>query len=331
MLASRFRLGILIALAALGGCAQRSHRASLPPALPPVKAAMERQVANAVDAGDGELLLASLRQAVAIHPRDTAARLKLAGWYEQAGFFDLALDHVRMARLIDPSSQNLALAESRLLDALSLPGEAAANLAGFLAVHPGDATGHSWMGIYADRDGDYPLAEKAHRAALALAPDDDRLHNNLGYNLLLQKKYVEAEGAFRQALLLAPNSNVARNNLAIALASQPSDQGRKRAVEQWERLGGAAAVHNNMAAVLIERGRWAEAREEIGRALAMEPGYQPALMNLRLVSQLDGLPATYQAGAVAPGFWQRVAGTFKTIFVGTREQAAADRTPGLNR
>src|SRR5215471_9548638 len=47
---------------------------------------MQRQIENAVDAGDGDYVARSLRQKLIANPDDLAARLKLAERYQQAGF-----------------------------------------------------------------------------------------------------------------------------------------------------------------------------------------------------------------------------------------------------
>jgi len=70
-------------------------------------------------------------------------------------------------------------------------------------------------------------------------------------------------------------------------------------------------AHNNLAAWLIEQGRWPEARLELQAALEANPGFAPALANLRLVSESDGQPATMNLAARPKrvNFWRRAAST----------------------
>jgi len=49
--------------------------------------------------------------------------------------------------------------------------------------------------------------------------------------------------------------------------------------------------HSNMAALLIEQGKYAEARQELDLALGYNRANAAALSNLKLVSELDGKPA----------------------------------------
>jgi len=67
----------------------------------------DRQIRNAVDAGDGDFQLAQLREKVIASPTDITSRLQLGAAYEAKGYPELALDHYR-----------LAIAQSRLF----LPG-----------------------------------------------------------------------------------------------------------------------------------------------------------------------------------------------------------------
>src|SRR5258708_30832042 len=86
----------------LVSCAQHKQTAvSKPPTAP---SAMERQVLNAVDAGDGDVELRTLRAKVIAEPVDLAARLELGTAYERRGYPELALDHFRWATEHSPES-----------------------------------------------------------------------------------------------------------------------------------------------------------------------------------------------------------------------------------
>ena len=83
----------------------------------------------------------------------------------------------------------------------------------------------------------------------------------------------------------------------------------------WQSISGPAAAHNNLAASLIETGRYEEARREIQAALDYAPRYAPALNNLRIVSELDGKPTQIAVRQAPPKGWSgRVAARWKRIF-----------------
>lgn len=278
---------LLLSLLLSLSCARQVPSAHMPKVPPhPVRQAMERHVANAVDAGDGDLEVQALRRAVLEHPKDVNARTDLASRYLKMGFPELAAEHYRLAAgyAEDPE---VYVTVARGLRAAGMATEAVRLLDKFLAGTPDSPpAARAWSGILHDEVGELAVGESEHRRAIAdsTAPRD-YLYNNLGYNLLLQGRSNEAEAEFRRALELSPRSEISRNNLGLALGS--SDE----AVQHWQSVSGPAAAHNNMAAVHIEQGRYPEARRELNLSLGYDPGNDAALHNLALVSQLDGLPA----------------------------------------
>jgi Flp pilus assembly protein TadD len=174
----------------------------------------------------------------------------------------------------------------------------------------------SWLGILRDESGLWPAGEPAHRKALDVAPASDYLHNNLGYNLLMQKKPEAAADEFRQALKLNPANETARNNLATALAESNAPA---QAVATWQSATDPATAHNNLAAVWIEKGNYAEAHKELEISLGYNKAHPAALKNLELLSQLEGRAATLTGAAGAadrPSGWSKWKAGFKRLFVG---------------
>src|SRR5436190_4611662 len=225
--------------------------------------AFERQVANARDAGEGDYVVRRLRQQMAAEPDNLGVRIELIEHYTHSGYPELALEHSRLAAARFPKSAEVQLSLARLQRSLMMTAEAEKALAAFLANNPQQSAVYdSWLGILRDELGQWTEGEKSHRAALALGPESDYLHNNLGYNLLMQKRPSEAAFEFKQALKLKPGSETARNNLGLALAASPGD-----AVLHWQSVSDPATAHSNMAAVYIEQGRYAEARQELDLAL----------------------------------------------------------------
>ena len=323
---------LLLAAACTWSCAPRragNLRKPAPvPAAGGIETTLERQIINARDAGDGDYLIRSLQARVAGEPDNLEARLELARRYQQAGSPELALEHYRLAATRFPDSGEVQLLLARCLRSLRLTAQAEDGLAKFLKQRPQTSPEFSaWLGILRDELGDWEPGEAAHRAALALAPNRDDLHNNLGYNLLQQKRHQQAAEEFRQALTLRPDSAIARNNLGLALASQPAE-----ALRNWQAAGDPASAHNNLAAALIEQGRYEEARKQLEIALGHTRSYPAALANLRLLSELDGQPVVLPSGQSAPArtapAWKRFLSTLWRGLAGIeeRKQPEAVRT-----
>ena len=325
----RIRILALSLLVLLGlSCARRAAGPATPagPGMSWTAATMRRQVVNAVNAGDGDARARALRRRVLAEPGNIEARMDLAAHYQRLGAPELAIEHYRLAAERFPDDPKPQVALAKALHRQSATTEAAAGLVRFLENRPADrklASAWSWLGILRDRLGDYPGGELAHRKAVEGDPASDTFHNNLGYNLLLQRKADAAAAEFRRALEIRPGSEVARNNLGIALAARPSD-----ALSNWKAASGPAAAHTNLAALLIEQGRYEEARHELTTALGYKRDDPAALRNLQLVSELDGRPAAFRQQTVRP-WWERLVRTVGRALAGTeprKPEEAATKT-----
>lgn len=311
----------MVALAVVS-CARRTEVTHSPvPSQPPT--ALSRQVRNAVDAGDGDLQIRALRTLLDRDPKQLGVRLDLAARFRETGYPDLAIEHLRLAAERFPESPEAELALVRLLRETGQTDEAARRMPAFLErAKPKDKPAgecYTWLGIVLDEKGELPAAEKAFREAVKRRPGVDSAHNNLGYNLLLQGKHAEAVVEFRRALELKPRSEIARNNLGIALAYSNS----REAVLNWQSVSDPATAHNNLAAVLIEQGKYAEARKELELALGYRAGHAAALRNLALVAELDGGAASVPVKPSSNG-WRRVSRALRKVFVKDDEAV----TPG---
>jgi len=294
-----------LALAALlaAACSSRRAAAPAPPKAPAggVQYTMQRQVANAVDAGEGDLTLRMLRTKMEAEPGNLSVRMQIAAHYEASGFPEVAREHYRLAAARFPEDARPVLELAKSWRRAGQRENAVRALEQFLQAGPSaPAEVHAWQGILLDELAQYPQAEAAHRKAIAASEPRSYLHNNLGQNLVLQNRLEEAAAEFRRAVALDPQSDIARNNLGIALAADP-----RQAVAQWKTQNSPAAAHNNLAAVLIERGSYREARQELARALGYDPQYQPALRNLLLVAELDGEAPTVRTESSKPSLGKR--------------------------
>lgn len=293
---SRFSLlGLLL----VTGCAH-SHLSTT--ATPTVTETMQRQAIEAIDPGD-------LRHALISNPDDLTTRLALADRYWKAGALELAIDHYRLAADRFPDHPKVAMLLARALRDFNHPQDAIAALEKSPNPTP-DLL--SLLGILQDDSGAFPKAETSYRAALAQAPDRADLHNNLGYNLLLQAKPTEAVAEFQAALKIEPHSPLANNNLGLTLLAQWKDDTQPtEALLHWQSVSDPASAHNNLASVLIEQGRYAEARKELEIALSYQGDHAAALANFKLAGELDGGPKN-PAPSAHNSFWKRVKTVFKS-------------------
>src|ERR1700690_383138 len=92
------------------------------PAAPPT--VWDRQIRNAVDAGDGDYQLRILREKVAAEPDNIPVRLELAKAYRERGYHEVALEISRLAVARFPQSGDAQLALVRDLRDVNRRAEA---------------------------------------------------------------------------------------------------------------------------------------------------------------------------------------------------------------
>lgn len=254
----------------------------------PVQVTMERQVLNAIDAGEGDIVARKLRERMNADPNNLDTRLELAAHYSAQGFPEVAIEHYRLLRDRFPDDERVVLRLAEALSAQKQDEAAAKEIEKFLATHPPrTAALTSQLGMVRDQAGNWQSGESAHRAALAIEPNAPKLHNNLGYNLMRQGKRADAIAELRIALTSDTMSEKAHNNIAAALA-RGSNEERVEAIQHWRVISDEASAHNNLGAVLIEMGQYPEARKELQTALSYRKDLMPAYYNLKLVSELEG-------------------------------------------
>jgi Flp pilus assembly protein TadD len=298
------RFALIAAVLGLASCASKT--VAVQHSTPLYSVAPLRQTTNAVDAGDGDLEIASLRKNVSSHPDDVDVRLRLAQAYAARGFTDVALEHLRLASERFPNSLRAAVGLVQALQRAGQNEEALTGLKAFLHRNPQQtALPYEWLGILNDNLENWKDSQAAYETALLYSPDSAELHNNLGYALMMEALKDGAVAEFRTALRLQPNLAIARNNLGIALAGNP-----KEAILNWQAMSGPAAAHNNMAALLIERGDYKGARRELQAALGYDPHNGQAIFNLAVVSERDGKPAVLPPAPMKtsanPSLWSKI-------------------------
>src|SRR5882762_9753205 len=123
----RYRIPCVIAAAGLSvSCVHQVRTASGYPAAPAPSeksrqpSAMERQIANAVDAGDGDYRVRLLRQRMAAEPENLSVRIELIEHYTRAGYPELALEHCRLAAGRFPESAEIQLSLAKLLRKINM-------------------------------------------------------------------------------------------------------------------------------------------------------------------------------------------------------------------
>lgn len=311
----------------LSGCQHslsRSARLSVPSNATAVAKNLDRQIVNATDAGDGDYQLRVLRARIDANPADIPARLEIAERYQQLGFPEIALEHARLLLERAPDSEDAYVSLARIQRDADHSLDAERALVKFTATHDASSRIWAWIGLLRDDRGDWKNGEIAHRKALALSPDHDDLHNNLGFCLLQQGRKDEAAAEFSAALKLNPRSVIARNNLGTSL-----NLSAKEAVLHLQSVTDPATAHSNLAAALIDAGRYDEAKRELETALSYNRQHSAALQNVALLAQLDGKPVELKSSARPEGHWAHLAVSAWQRFRGIFSKNADNKGEGI--
>ena len=134
------------------------------------------------------------------------------------------------------------------------------------------------LGIVADRNGDWSVAEEAYARASALDHDPAVLFNNRGWSLLLQGRWEEAIGPLTQAVAAAPGHARYAANLALAEVAVDQDLPHRREGETGDAF---AARLNDAGVVASVQGLERKAIAAFTRALeARSHYYERAASNL---------------------------------------------------
>ena len=203
--------------------------------------------------------------------------------------------------------------------------EAAAIFGSFTEQRPDHAWGHYMLGLSAWKSGDFATSEKAFDTALSLDPRHvkslvnssrlfidqkrheeaiDRLNRaaeldpeSLEVSRLLARTYVaqgkteEAIEAYRRVIELHDNDAWSLNNLGLLLLeAQKADEALPLFAKATELRRDVAAFHNNFGMALEHTGRFKAAAAAYTGALAADPGYEKAKLNLERVEAVKGGP-----------------------------------------
>jgi tetratricopeptide (TPR) repeat protein len=235
------------------------------------------------------------RDTVRKAPANPRAHENLAISAAKQGLTDEAVRHYRAALAIQPnrtkSHQNL----SELLVATA-PELAMKHAARAVALAPADRLLQNNLAVVLHACGREEEAIAAAEDTIQLDPRWEVGHITLG-NLLKDRSPAAAIGHLRQAVTLNPASADAYNSLGILLASADDPEAAACFEAALARDPNHAESWLNLATCHVARGRVAEARACLRRAIQLRPGWPQAVQNLRA---LEGRSRVMEPASAAP-------------------------------
>ena len=152
--------------------------------------------------------------------------------------------------------------------------------------HPAIPVAHNSLGNMLQERGEWGPAIACYEAALSRDPRYVTAYFNLGQALLHVGDVARAETCLRRAVDLAPNDAQARSWFARALAGRGrTEEAVTEALRSVELDPASAVLRNDLGTIQATMGEFDAARECYRTALAMEPGYAKAAVNLAKIKR----------------------------------------------
>jgi tetratricopeptide (TPR) repeat protein len=182
-------------------------------------------------------------------------------------------DPTRLDKLPKKIGAEVYVGAARLLENQGKYAEAEEKYRDALRAAPNDVNALVSLARLYDRQGQGQKAIETYHKASQANPSSSLVFNDAGMCFRRQRQLDKAIIAFRRAVDLAPDNTKYRNNLAAALV----DAGRyQEAYNEFSASNAAAVAHYNLAYLLQQKGEHAEAERHLREALAIDPGLTPA-------------------------------------------------------
>jgi tetratricopeptide (TPR) repeat protein len=201
------------------------------------------------------------------------ALLQLSRLQSEDGDAPAALESLRKARVAAPNSEAVLSAFAQMSLAANAPVPAILALEALTRLCPSVSAHHYLLGVALMRAGDMPAAVDALRDAERLEPDRSLTLLALGIALNSVQKYGDAKPILERSVALDPESVDAV--AALAEAEQGAGEIDAAAAHADRALSKAPnhATANLVAGLIaMDRGRYADARVALERAVAADPG-----------------------------------------------------------
>jgi tetratricopeptide (TPR) repeat protein len=161
---------------------------------------------------------------------------------------------------------------------------------------PNFVSGRNSLGIALNKLGRHAEAIAEFQKAIHDAPNSALLHNNLGFSLYLEGRFEEAAGELKQAIALKPDFPRAHMNYGVVLAALSQyDQ----ALTEFCLATSKAEAYYNLGVVYGEAGEFAGAARALETALRLNPNFDAAREQLRVVAHRAAEAEAAPAATVA--------------------------------
>jgi tetratricopeptide (TPR) repeat protein len=223
---------------------------------------------------------ADFRQALLLDPKHTDARAQLGDILTDSGRAAEAVDQLELVVKARPdffeAQYNLGVAN----EALSRWSQAAEAYRKAAQLRPRDPDVRLNLAAALRHDGQLPEALAAAREAAQLAPDDAVAHMNLGLLLSDSKRFDEAVTELTAATRLKPDLHKAWWLLGVVQLRRHDVPSALEALEHARAIKATPEVLTDLGLARRQKGDLRGAEDAFREALATDPRYQPARIDL---------------------------------------------------
>jgi tetratricopeptide (TPR) repeat protein len=248
--------------------------------------------------------LKALGRRAATDAKDVESRKQLAGEFMDRRFFASAYQLYQEVLSVAPRDAAAELGVARVWFEWSDYEQAAQHAEQAVALDPASAGALDLLGRIEMRSNDVNAAAGYFLAAARVQPDNARILANAGYALMLRGDLPRARTSLEQALGVDGSLVEAHNNLGIVLAKLGEPDG---ALRQFLEVNEPPAAFNDLGVVYLEQKKWREARDAFQRALALDPEYRKAQVNLADATSHMPLPTVIEIAPLSENRGRTVA------------------------
>lgn len=238
--------------------------------------------------GATERAMESLREAVALDPRNALAEYNLAATLQDAGHREEAVSCYRHAVALQPGFAEAQNSLGLVLRTLGRTQEAEQSFRAALTANPDYALAHYDLAITLSDQGRFEEALTDYREAIRLTPESAEACNDMGIALQNLNRLDEALSSFRHALTVAPAFAAAHNNLGNLLHMlgkfEAAIAANRHALEIDSSI---AEFHNNLGNVLRSLNDFDNAKACFLRAIELKPEFALARLSLAIMLKYE--------------------------------------------
>ncbi|MFI5380469.1 MAG: tetratricopeptide repeat protein, partial [Tepidisphaerales bacterium] len=226
----------------------------------------------AVDAAGIDASIEAYEAAIAVRPEDWRLRRNFAVLLESAGRIDKAIEQAQAAARLLPGDADIRFMLSGYEALLGRPA-AVEDLRVLSSQYPQAAGPLKSLAAFYAGQKDYKQAAQFYRQALELRPTDAALHANLGATLLAMDDPAGAREHLQRAIELDDNAE-SHFSLSLLLRNEKKyAEAAEQVRKAIEREPSNPKYRNNLAGYLLQAGKVDDAMAELRAAIQSDPGH----------------------------------------------------------